>query len=95
VLPHLSLSRQVAAPLRRVALPHLSNRLSPPRRRSDVVSSGSISQFPLGYTDIVLRLRANGFEVTGPVASMSSLQAYVTDPAGNRVELCQPLFRAH
>jgi catechol 2,3-dioxygenase-like lactoylglutathione lyase family enzyme len=50
--------------------------------------------FALSFSDVsevVSRLRADGFEVTGPVASGPSLQAYVTDPAGNRVELCQPV----
>ena len=49
--------------------------------------------FALAFSDlpaIVARLRENGYEVTEPVASGTSLQAFVIDPAGNRVELHQP-----
>jgi glyoxylase I family protein len=52
------------------------------------ISSSDIS-------DVVLRRRANEFEVSDPVTSMSGLQADVTDPAGNRVELWQPLSPAN
>lgn len=35
-------------------------------------------------------LRGRGLEVTEPVPSGTSLQSFVVDPAGNRVELHQP-----
>jgi catechol 2,3-dioxygenase-like lactoylglutathione lyase family enzyme len=49
--------------------------------------------FALAFSDlsgIVARLREKGYEVTEPAASGTSLQAFVVDPAGNRVELHQP-----
>ncbi len=38
----------------------------------------------------VAELRGRGLEVSEPKASGTSLQAFVNDPAGNRVELHQP-----
>ena len=49
--------------------------------------------FALAFTDLhglVGELRKRGLEVTDPVASGTSLQSFVHDPAGNRVELHQP-----
>jgi glyoxylase I family protein len=49
--------------------------------------------FALAFTDLaslVAALRGRGLEVTEPVRSGTSLQSFVNDPAGNRVELHQP-----
>ena len=49
--------------------------------------------FALAFADlssVVAELREHGLEVTEPVISGTSLQAFVVDPAGNRVELHQP-----
>ena len=49
--------------------------------------------FALAFTDLaglVAGLRESGLEVTEPVRSGTSLQSFVNDPAGNRVELHQP-----
>jgi glyoxylase I family protein len=49
--------------------------------------------FALAFTDLaglVAGLREGGLEVTDPVRSGTSLQSFVDDPAGNRVELHQP-----
>lgn len=49
--------------------------------------------FALAFTDLaslVAALRGRGLEVTDPVRSGTSLQSFVSDPAGNRVELHQP-----
>ncbi len=49
--------------------------------------------FALAFSDVpalVAELRDQGLEVTDPVRSGTSLQSFVTDPAGNRVELHQP-----
>lgn len=49
--------------------------------------------FALAFTDLpalVSELRGQGLEVTEPVRSGTSLQSFVADPAGNRVELHQP-----
>lgn len=49
--------------------------------------------FALAFVDlsgVVARLRQQGLVVTEPVASGTSLQSFVIDPAGNRVELHQP-----
>jgi glyoxylase I family protein len=49
--------------------------------------------FALAFTDLpalVGELRGQGLEVTDPVRSGTSLQSFVNDPAGNRVELHQP-----
>lgn len=49
--------------------------------------------FALAFVDllgVVATLRQQGLDVTEPVASGTSLQSFVTDPAGNRVELHQP-----
>jgi glyoxylase I family protein len=49
--------------------------------------------FALAVTDldaVVAELRAGGVTVTDPVPVGRGRQAFVTDPAGNRVELQQP-----
>jgi catechol 2,3-dioxygenase-like lactoylglutathione lyase family enzyme len=49
--------------------------------------------FALAFVDLsglVAKLRQQGLDVTEPVASGTSLQSFVIDPAGNRVELHQP-----
>jgi glyoxylase I family protein len=49
--------------------------------------------FALAYDDlvtVVAELREHGLEVTEPTRSGTSLQSFVVDPAGNRVELHQP-----
>jgi glyoxylase I family protein len=49
--------------------------------------------FALAYAHlatVVAELRAQGLEVTEPERSGTSLQSFVVDPAGNRVELHQP-----
>lgn len=49
--------------------------------------------FALAFVDLrglVAALRQQGLDVTEPVASGTSLQSFVIDPAGNRVELHQP-----
>ena len=49
--------------------------------------------FALAFTDVaslVASLRDRGLEVTEPVRSGTSLQSFISDPAGNRVELHQP-----
>jgi glyoxylase I family protein len=49
--------------------------------------------FALAFSDVtalVAELRGQGLEVTDPVRSGTSLQSFVADPAGNRVELHQP-----
>lgn len=49
--------------------------------------------FALLVTDLdeaVRDLRADGIEVSDPVPVGTSRQAFLTDPAGNRVELHQP-----
>jgi glyoxylase I family protein len=49
--------------------------------------------FALAFSDLpglVDALRDQGFEVTDPVRSGTSLQSFLDDPAGNRVELHQP-----
>jgi glyoxylase I family protein len=40
--------------------------------------------------EVVAELRGKGQVVTEPVVSGTSLQAFIADPAGNRVELHQP-----
>jgi glyoxylase I family protein len=40
--------------------------------------------------EVVGELRGKGQTVTEPVVSGTSLQAFISDPAGNRVELHQP-----
>ncbi|HTW10208.1 MAG TPA: VOC family protein [Acidimicrobiales bacterium] len=55
---------------------------------------GDLGQhFALAFSDLaatVARLRELGHDVTEPVVSGTSLQSFVADPAGNRVELHQP-----
>jgi len=49
--------------------------------------------FALAFPDlnaVVGELRERGFQVSEPVVSGTSLQSFVSDPAGNRVELHQP-----
>ncbi len=49
--------------------------------------------FALAVTDldaVVAEVRALGVAVTGPVPVGAGRQAFVTDPAGNRVELAEP-----
>ena len=49
--------------------------------------------FALAFADlpaVVSELRQQGLEVTDPVPSGTSIQSFVVDPAGNRVELHQP-----
>jgi glyoxylase I family protein len=49
--------------------------------------------FALAFSDLpalVAALRGQGIEVTDPVRSGTSLQSFLNDPAGNRVELHQP-----
>lgn len=49
--------------------------------------------FALAVTDLpslVASLHDRGLEVTEPVRSGTSLQSFISDPAGNRVELHQP-----
>jgi glyoxylase I family protein len=49
--------------------------------------------FALAFPDlkaVVTELRDQGFEVSEPVVSGTSLQSFLRDPAGNRVELHQP-----
>jgi len=49
--------------------------------------------FALAFSDLpslVASLRDRGLEVTEPVRSGTSLQCFISDPAGNRVELHQP-----
>ena len=49
--------------------------------------------FALAFVDlsvVVAALRQQGLDVTEPVVSGTSLQSFVIDPAGNRVELHQP-----
>jgi glyoxylase I family protein len=49
--------------------------------------------FALAFADLaslVGRLRAQGLEVSEPSPVGTSLQSFVVDPAGNRVELHQP-----
>jgi glyoxylase I family protein len=49
--------------------------------------------FALAFTDLpelVGALRDQGFQVSDPVRSGTSLQSFMDDPAGNRVELHQP-----
>lgn len=49
--------------------------------------------FALAFTDLsalVAALRDRDLEVTEPVRSGTSLQSFIVDPAGNRVELHQP-----
>lgn len=49
--------------------------------------------FALAVADlaaVVAELRGRGMEVTDPAPVGTSLQSFVTDPAGNRVELHQP-----
>ena len=49
--------------------------------------------FALAFSDLpalVAGLRNQGLDVTEPVRSGTSLQSFVSDPAGNRVELHQP-----
>jgi glyoxylase I family protein len=49
--------------------------------------------FALAFSDLaglVAGLRERGLDVTEPVRSGTSLQSFVSDPAGNRVELHQP-----
>jgi glyoxylase I family protein len=49
--------------------------------------------FALAYDDlatVVAELRDQDLEVTEPARSGTSLQSFVVDPAGNRVELHQP-----
>ncbi len=49
--------------------------------------------FALAFNDLaslVAALRGRGLEVSEPVRSGTSLQSFVNDPAGNRVELHQP-----
>ena len=49
--------------------------------------------FALAFVDlsvVVATLRQQGLDVTEPVVSGTSLQSFVIDPAGNRVELHQP-----
>lgn len=49
--------------------------------------------FALAFGDLAevsARLRQHGFDVSEPVGVGRSLQAFVTDPSGNRLELHQP-----
>jgi glyoxylase I family protein len=49
--------------------------------------------FALAFADlpgVVTTLRQQGLEVTDPVVSGTSLQSFISDPSGNRVELHQP-----
>ena len=49
--------------------------------------------FALAFSDlpaVVSELRQQGLQVTDPVPSGTSIQSFVNDPAGNRVELHQP-----
>jgi glyoxylase I family protein len=49
--------------------------------------------FALAFADlpaVVSELRQQGLHVTDPVPSGTSIQSFVNDPAGNRVELHQP-----
>jgi glyoxylase I family protein len=49
--------------------------------------------FALAFNDLgalVVALRDRGIDVTDPVRSGTSLQSFVEDPSGNRVELHQP-----
>jgi len=49
--------------------------------------------FALAFEDlpaVVAAVRHRGIPVTEPVVSGTSLQSFVVDPAGNRVELHQP-----
>jgi glyoxylase I family protein len=58
-----------------------------------VCPQDSGQHFALAFADlpaVVARLRQQGLDVTEPVASGTSLQSFVVDPAGNRVELHQP-----
>ena len=57
------------------------------------VPQDSGQHFALAFVDlsvVVARLRQQGLDVTEPVVSGTSLQSFVIDPAGNRVELHQP-----